>query len=172
VNRPSHRCPWLPCALSLLLLSAAFADAQAPLTFEWDASLQTIGTVADALSAIKHHVFERCMITMAQLVDALDRNWEGHEVLRELLVNRTPHYGNDDDAADGLAVLAESQRRGRGRQGRRWISPSGANVLMSVLLIEPRSSQLAHEALTIAAGVAACRLSLAQFPRFRACPST
>jgi len=56
--------------------------------------------------------------------------------------------------ADGLAVLAESQRRGRGRQGRRWISPSGANILMSVLLIEPRSSQLAHEALTIAAGLA------------------
>ncbi len=66
-----------------------------------------IGTVADALSAVKHHVFERHTVTMAQLVDALDRNWEGHEVLRELLVNRTPHYGNDDDAADGLAVLAE-----------------------------------------------------------------
>jgi len=55
--------------------------------------------------------------------------------------------------ADGLAVLAESQRQGRGRRGRRWISPPQAGVLMSVLLIDPASS-LAHDALTIAAGVA------------------
>ena len=66
-----------------------------------------IGTVADALSAIRTHVFERRTVTMAQLVDALDRNWEGYEVLRELLVNRTPHYGNDDDGPDALAALAE-----------------------------------------------------------------
>jgi BirA family biotin operon repressor/biotin-[acetyl-CoA-carboxylase] ligase len=55
--------------------------------------------------------------------------------------------------ADGLAVLAEWQRRGRGRLGRRWISPPRANVLMSVLLIDPREA-LPHEALTIAAGLA------------------
>lgn len=56
--------------------------------------------------------------------------------------------------ADGLAVLAESQRRGRGRLGRQWISPPGANVLMSVLLIDQQAA-LAHDALTIAAGLAA-----------------
>jgi formate C-acetyltransferase len=66
-----------------------------------------VGTVADALSAIRTHVFERQTVTMARLVEALDRNWEGHEVLRELLVNKTPHYGNDDDEADGLAALTE-----------------------------------------------------------------
>jgi formate C-acetyltransferase len=66
-----------------------------------------VGTVADALSAIRTHVFERRTVTMARLVEALDRNWEGHEVLRELLVNKTPHYGNDDDEADGLAALTE-----------------------------------------------------------------
>jgi formate C-acetyltransferase len=66
-----------------------------------------IGTVADALSAIRTHVFERRTVTMAQLVEALDRDWNGHEALRELLVNRTPHYGNDDDRADALAALAE-----------------------------------------------------------------
>ncbi len=55
--------------------------------------------------------------------------------------------------ADGLAVLAEWQRLGRGRLGRRWISPPGANVLLSVLLNDP-SEALGHEALTIAAGLA------------------
>jgi len=66
-----------------------------------------VGTVADALSAIRTHVFEERALTMAQLVDALDANWKGAEVLRERLVNRTPHYGNDDDRADDLALLAE-----------------------------------------------------------------
>jgi len=55
--------------------------------------------------------------------------------------------------ADGLVVLAEWQRSGRGRQGRRWLSPPGANVLMSVLLTH-LAEPLPHEALTIAAGLA------------------
>jgi pyruvate formate-lyase/glycerol dehydratase family glycyl radical enzyme len=66
-----------------------------------------IGTVADALSAIRTHVFEKRSVTMATLVEALDRNWEGHELLRETLVNKTPHYGNDEDEPDGLAALTQ-----------------------------------------------------------------
>jgi BirA family biotin operon repressor/biotin-[acetyl-CoA-carboxylase] ligase len=54
---------------------------------------------------------------------------------------------------DGLAVLVEFQRRGRGRLGRKWLSPPGKNVLMSVLLVD-NTHLLAHDALTIAAGLA------------------
>lgn len=57
---------------------------------------------------------------------------------------------------DGLAVLAESQRKGRGRLGRRWLSKPGGNVLLSVLLTDADGrSALAHEAATVAAGLAA-----------------
>lgn len=66
-----------------------------------------IGTVADSLAAIRTHVFEQGTCTMADLVGALDRNWDGHEVLRQTLVNRTPHYGNDVDEADDLAATAQ-----------------------------------------------------------------
>jgi pyruvate formate-lyase/glycerol dehydratase family glycyl radical enzyme len=66
-----------------------------------------VGTVADALSAIRTHVFEQRTVSMAQLVDALDRDWTGFEVLRETFVNKTPHYGNDDDRADRLALITE-----------------------------------------------------------------
>ncbi|MFW6132948.1 MAG: biotin--[acetyl-CoA-carboxylase] ligase [Planctomycetota bacterium] len=52
--------------------------------------------------------------------------------------------------ADGLCVLAEFQRRGRGRMGRSWVSPHGANLLMSVLLCDPLPPR---EALTVAAGL-------------------
>ena len=55
--------------------------------------------------------------------------------------------------SDGLVVLAHAQRRGRGRLGRTWVSPPGANVLMSVLLVEA-GQPLPHEGLTIAAGLA------------------
>jgi formate C-acetyltransferase len=66
-----------------------------------------IGTVADALSGIRTHVFEKRTFGMAELVDALDRNWEGFELLRQTLINKTPHYGNDEDAADDLAVMVQ-----------------------------------------------------------------
>lgn len=55
--------------------------------------------------------------------------------------------------SDGLTVLAEAQRKGRGRLGRRWLSPPGANLLMSVLLKDPRE-RLPTEAVTVAAGLA------------------
>jgi pyruvate formate-lyase/glycerol dehydratase family glycyl radical enzyme len=61
-----------------------------------------IGTVTDALSAIRHHVFERRTITMPALLEALDADFAGHERLRQLLLNRTPRYGNDDDEADAV----------------------------------------------------------------------
>ncbi len=55
---------------------------------------------------------------------------------------------------DGLVILAESQRRGRGRLGRRWITPPDSeNILMSVLLRDGQKF-LPHESITIAAGLA------------------
>ncbi len=56
--------------------------------------------------------------------------------------------------ADGLVVAAEFQRRGRGRHGRAWLSPSRANLTFSVVLLDSDPQRLAHEALTIAAGLA------------------
>jgi BirA family transcriptional regulator, biotin operon repressor / biotin---[acetyl-CoA-carboxylase] ligase len=41
-------------------------------------------------------------------------------------------------AADGTVVLAESQRRGRGRLGRPWFSPPNVNFYASVLLAGER----------------------------------
>jgi BirA family biotin operon repressor/biotin-[acetyl-CoA-carboxylase] ligase len=39
-----------------------------------------------------------------------------------------------ETSAQGAVILADSQSRGRGRLGRRWISPAGRNIYMSALL--------------------------------------
>jgi formate C-acetyltransferase len=61
-----------------------------------------LGTMADALTAIKVHVFDQKNLKMAELLAALQANFEGHERTRQMLLNRTPRYGNDDDLADGV----------------------------------------------------------------------
>jgi pyruvate formate-lyase/glycerol dehydratase family glycyl radical enzyme len=63
-----------------------------------------IGTMADALSAIKYHVFDKKTLTMEELITALERDFEGHERTRQMLLNKTPRYGNDDDYADEVML--------------------------------------------------------------------
>ena len=57
----------------------------------------------DSLAVIKKLVYEEKAITMEQLLDALRSNWEGHEQLRQMCLNKVPKYGNDDDYADDIA---------------------------------------------------------------------
>jgi formate C-acetyltransferase len=65
-----------------------------------------IGSLTDCLAAVKQMVFDDKAVPLGDLVKALDANFEGQEILRQRLVNRTPKYGNDDDYADDLAVRA------------------------------------------------------------------
>jgi BirA family biotin operon repressor/biotin-[acetyl-CoA-carboxylase] ligase len=48
--------------------------------------------------------------------------------------NDDAKHGAKSGAPHGAVWLAESQRAGRGRQGRTWVSPRGENLLFSVLL--------------------------------------
>ena len=59
--------------------------------------------VADAITAIKKNIFDDKKISMKTLLDAMADNWEGHEDIRQLMIN-APKYGNDDDYADRIAV--------------------------------------------------------------------
>jgi len=63
-----------------------------------------LGTITDALTAIKYHVFAEQTMPMADLLAALQTNFAGHERTRQLLLNRTPKFGNDDDYADAVMV--------------------------------------------------------------------
>ena len=61
-----------------------------------------IGSLTDALAAIRAAVFEEKRLGLADLVRATDADFAGHEELRLRLVNRMPKYGNDDERADAL----------------------------------------------------------------------
>ena len=63
---------------------------------------------------------------------------------------------------DGLAVVADLQTSGQGRRGRTWISPAGANLLVSVAFrpdIAPRLTGLLGVAAALAVRDASARLA-------------
>jgi formate C-acetyltransferase len=60
------------------------------------------GSCTDSLAAIRYHVFDRKDIAMAELLDALAANFQGHERTMQVLLNKTPKYGNDDEYADAI----------------------------------------------------------------------
>jgi len=61
-----------------------------------------IGTVTDAMAAVKYNVFDNKTMTMRQLLQAMENDFEGDERLRQTLLNRTPKYGDDDEYADSI----------------------------------------------------------------------
>jgi formate C-acetyltransferase len=63
-----------------------------------------LGSIADNLTAIEHHVYKNKSISMETLLKALGKNFNGHEELRHQLVYNTPKYGNDNDEVDKFSV--------------------------------------------------------------------
>ncbi|MGQ9624384.1 MAG: trans-4-hydroxy-L-proline dehydratase [Candidatus Bathycorpusculaceae bacterium] len=62
-----------------------------------------LGTLTDCLASLKYNVFEKRNFKMSEILDALNRNYEGYEIMRQAFINKTPKYGNDDDYADEIA---------------------------------------------------------------------
>ena len=63
-----------------------------------------LGTVTYSLTTIKYHVFDRKTISMDELLEALKQNFEEkYEMMRQIILNKTPRYGEDDDYTDEIA---------------------------------------------------------------------
>lgn len=100
-------------ALQLPLLSATFED---PIAARCDLTaggarynhvgVQFVGlaTTADSLAAIKTLVYDERALEMAALLEALARDFEGAEQVRQMLLHRAPKWGNNEPRADQMAA--------------------------------------------------------------------
>lgn len=58
----------------------------------------------DSLVVLQKLVYEEKKLTLDQIIEATEKNFEGFEDLRMLVKNRAPKFGNDDPLADAMAV--------------------------------------------------------------------
>lgn len=63
-----------------------------------------LGSITDMLTSLRYNVYDKHNVTMAELLEALDKDFKGYEELQYQLVYNTPKYGNDDDYADEQEV--------------------------------------------------------------------
>lgn len=72
----------------------------------------------------------------------------GKEILFYEMVDSTNTLAEllaEEGKAEGTVILAETQKKGRGRHGRSWVSPPFVNIYMSIILrpeIEPKDATL------------------------------
>lgn len=116
-------------------------------------------TLTDSVAAVKKLVYEEKRFTMAELIDALDANFKGYEVIRQLVLN-APKYGNDDPYADEVGraldeITAEFVARHRGLHGEIFSSrmvPVTNHILAGKRISATPNGRLAWEYLSEGCG--------------------
>ena len=62
-----------------------------------------LAEAADSLSALKSAIYETGQYTMAQVLDALKKDFIGYETMRSYFLNHVPKWGNGIGAVDSIA---------------------------------------------------------------------
>ena len=112
-----------------------------------------IGTITDCLSAVKYNVFEEKKFTMQKLLNAMLDDFEGHEKILNLVKNKTPKYGNDDEYADSIMRDVFTMYRDkvtgirniRGGSYRINMLPTTCHVYFGDVMIASANGRLAHK---------------------------
>lgn len=63
-----------------------------------------IANLADSLAAIKELIYDEKMITRHELLEALQADFKGYEIIQTMLLNKVPKYGNDVKWVDELGA--------------------------------------------------------------------
>lgn len=69
----------------------------------WHVMGEAVSNAVNSMSAIKKMVFEDRSLSMDELIQALDADWDGHDLLRQRLMARAPKWANNDPYADAIA---------------------------------------------------------------------
>lgn len=98
------------------------------------------------------------LISVARILELLEgdrRLWAGHvDVLFSTDSTNADAMRKGQEGESHYLVLAEHQANGRGRRGKAWVSPLGANIALSMLWTF-KSSMAALEGLSLAVAVLA-----------------
>ena len=125
------------------------------------ARIQELRSLGYEIEASPHHGYR--LLTVPDLLhadDLLARLGHTKIVGRDIRVFQETTSTNDvveklarDEVKEGIVVFAESQSKGRGRLGRKWVSPARKGLWFSVLLRPDLRPQAATQ-LTILSAVA------------------
>lgn len=63
-----------------------------------------VATAADSIAAVNALVFNG-FTEPRELIDALEKDFDGYDEMRNKILTRAPHAGNNDDAADSYMVM-------------------------------------------------------------------
>lgn len=69
----------------------------------WSVYAYGIGTVADSLCAVKKFIYDEKKVTLEQMNDAINHDFQGYEDLQCMLDRMTPNYGNSNEEVDSIA---------------------------------------------------------------------
>ncbi len=110
---PYDRLLWAPAPYYSVLMTGAL---EAGVDHGAGARYRNLGihgaaaaSAADALAAVRRHVFELADVEPAELLAALAANFVGYEAIRRRLVDESPRVGLNDPAADDLVRLLYDQ---------------------------------------------------------------
>ena len=114
-----------------------------------------IANVADSLEAIAECVFNKKYLTVGELMDLLDNNFNGKENIRLLLLNKAAKYGNNVDSVDSYAAWltklcddeVKQYRDGRDGDYTTVIASQSYNVVLGTLIGALPDGRKAGEAL-------------------------
>jgi formate C-acetyltransferase len=112
-----------------------------------------IGTITDALTAIKYNVFDKKKFSMKELIEAMMNNFQKADRILHLVKNKTPKYGNDDDYADDIMkeVFDFYQKSVTGRPNMKGgvyginMLPTTCHVYFGEVMLASPNGRLAHK---------------------------
>jgi formate C-acetyltransferase len=99
--------------------------------YYWTSLIAIAGmsNVGDSLASIDKLVFEEERVSMDALLEALESDFEGHETLRQMLINKAPKFGNDIDYVDELTVRAVDMAYA---ESQKYRDPRGGKLKSSI----------------------------------------
>jgi formate C-acetyltransferase len=101
-----------------------------------------LATLVDSLLSVKYFVYDKKELTLKEFIRILDKDFKGHEALRQRIINEAPKYGVGDEEADRMAVevinwlhdMVKDRKNIRGGQWRVCYYSYGNHVIDGLML--------------------------------------